>query len=90
MRADCRDRLRSHFGARGQVFMDVDTIQPGEDFIEKIKQTVASCDVLGVRPRNGQNCTLRGGSVWVAELDRKTNAVMFAAAFGQSGPGPPE
>ena len=26
--------------------MDVDTIQPGEDFIERIEQTVGSCDVL--------------------------------------------
>src|SRR5687768_11736852 len=40
------DRLRSHFGGRAHVFMDVDTIQPGEDFIEKIEQTVASCDAL--------------------------------------------
>ena len=39
------DRLREHFG-RDNVFMDVDTIEPGLDFIEVIERTVASCDVL--------------------------------------------
>jgi len=40
------DRLNAHFGAEHQVFMDVDTIDPGVDFVEKIEQTVGSCDVL--------------------------------------------
>lgn len=40
------DRLRAHFGDRGQVFLDLDTIEPGEDFVDKIEQTVASCKVL--------------------------------------------
>ena len=39
------DRLREHFG-RDNVFMDVDTIEPGLDFIEVIERTVGSCDVL--------------------------------------------
>ena len=39
------DRLREHFG-RNNVFMDVDTIEPGLDFGEVIERTVASCDVL--------------------------------------------
>jgi TIR domain len=38
------DRLAEHFG--GQVFKDVDSIEPGEDFVEKITHAVASCDVL--------------------------------------------
>jgi TIR domain len=39
------DRLREHFG-RDNVFMDIDTIEPGLDFTEVIERTVASCDVL--------------------------------------------
>ncbi|MGH9277549.1 MAG: NADase-type glycan-binding domain-containing protein [Acidimicrobiales bacterium] len=39
------DRLRSHF-REARVFMDVDTIQPGVDFVQVIEEAVASCDVL--------------------------------------------
>ncbi len=39
------DRLREHFG-RENVFVDIDTIRPGEDFIDRIDQSVAACDVL--------------------------------------------
>jgi hypothetical protein len=39
------DRLREHFG-RDNVFMDIDTIEPGLDFTEVIERTVASCDIL--------------------------------------------
>jgi LCCL domain-containing protein/TIR domain-containing protein len=39
------DRLREHFG-RDNIFMDIDTIEPGLDFTEAIEQTVALCDVL--------------------------------------------
>src|SRR5437773_2664408 len=39
------DRLIAHFGAE-QVFMDIDTIEPGADFVEVIERTVGSCDVL--------------------------------------------
>ena len=39
------DRLREHFG-RDNIFMDIDTIEPGLDFTEAIERTVASCDVL--------------------------------------------
>jgi hypothetical protein len=39
------DRLREHFG-RDNVFMDIDTIEPGLDFTDVIERTVASCDVL--------------------------------------------
>jgi TPR repeat protein len=41
------DRLQAHFGDE-QVFMDIDTLQPGEDFVEAIQKTVASCDALVV------------------------------------------
>ena len=39
------DRLASHFG-KGQVFKDVDSIEPGDDFVEVISAAVGSCDVL--------------------------------------------
>src|SRR5262249_40067059 len=39
------DLLRERFG-EGQIFMDVDTIEPGQDFVEAIQRAVGSCDVL--------------------------------------------
>ncbi len=39
------DHLNDHFG-QGQVFMDVDTIRPGLDFVEVVQQAVGSCDAL--------------------------------------------
>ncbi len=39
------DRLEGHFGS-GQVFMDVDTIRPGLDFVEVVQKAVGSCDAL--------------------------------------------
>jgi carbon monoxide dehydrogenase subunit G len=39
------ERLANHFG-HGQVFKDVDTIQLGDDFVEKITEAVTACDVL--------------------------------------------
>lgn len=38
------DRLADHFG-REQVFMDIDHIEPGEDFVEAINRKVGGCDV---------------------------------------------
>jgi len=39
------DRLADQFG-EGQVFIDVDTIEPGVDFAEEIFRAVAACQVL--------------------------------------------
>ncbi len=39
------DRLMDRFG-EGQVFIDVDTIEPGVDFAEEISRAVAACQVL--------------------------------------------
>ncbi|MDH5536689.1 MAG: toll/interleukin-1 receptor domain-containing protein [Betaproteobacteria bacterium] len=39
------DRLASHFGAQ-RVFMDVEGIEPGVDFIKAIEDAVGSCRVL--------------------------------------------
>jgi hypothetical protein len=56
------DALVQHFPAE-QVFKDVDSIEPGEDFVERITAAVSSCDVLlaligpqwlTVTNRNGQ------------------------------------
>ena len=39
------DNLVNHFG-RERIFMDIDTIEPGEDFVTIIEDAVASCDLL--------------------------------------------
>ena len=39
------DRLQERFG-KGNVFIDIDTIQPGDDFAEIIQRTLAQCDFL--------------------------------------------
>src|SRR6185312_6039062 len=39
------DRLEMRFGA-GNIFMDVDSIEPGMDFAEAIEDAVGACDVL--------------------------------------------
>jgi hypothetical protein len=39
------DRLVDHYGD-GQVFKDVDSIDPGEDFVAVLENAVGSCDVL--------------------------------------------
>ena len=39
------DRLSEHFG-RDNVFVDIDTIRPGEDFVDRIDQSIAACDVV--------------------------------------------
>jgi TIR domain len=39
------DRLSNHFPSN-QIFMDVDSIEPGADFFEAIENRVGECDVL--------------------------------------------
>jgi hypothetical protein len=39
------DRLAAHFGA-DRVFMDVEGIEPGVDFVEALERAVGSCEVL--------------------------------------------
>jgi hypothetical protein len=41
------DRLVTHFGEE-QVFVDVDQIEPGEDFVEAINRKVGACDIAMV------------------------------------------
>src|SRR3954466_10071541 len=39
------DRLVERFGA-ASVFKDLDSLEPGADFVEVIEETVARCDAL--------------------------------------------
>ena len=39
------DHLSQHF-AKNQVFIDVDNLEPGVDFIDAIEASVGSCDAL--------------------------------------------
>jgi len=39
------ERLAGHFGKK-QIFKDVDSIEPGDDFVKVITDAVGSCDVL--------------------------------------------
>ena len=39
------DRLTAHFGDE-QIFMDIDYIEPGEDFVQVIEDAVGSCEIL--------------------------------------------
>jgi tetratricopeptide (TPR) repeat protein len=39
------DRLSAHF-LQNQIFIDVDNLEPGVDFVEAIEASVGSCDVL--------------------------------------------
>jgi TIR domain-containing protein len=39
------DRLSDHFG-QGQVFKDIDSIEPGDDFVDVLTNAVGACDVL--------------------------------------------
>ena len=39
------DHLSGRFGA-SQVFMDVTTLRPGENFVEAIRSTIEQCDVM--------------------------------------------
>ena len=41
------DRLSTHFGAE-HVFMDIDTLEPGVDFVEVIEDAISKCDILVV------------------------------------------
>ena len=39
------DRLNAHFGA-DSVFMDINTLEPGIDFVEVIEHAMSQCDIL--------------------------------------------
>ena len=39
------DRLRLHFGS-DRVFMDIEAIEPGTDFVERIEREVGACTAV--------------------------------------------
>lgn len=40
------DQINNYFGDRVRVFMDVDSIAPGEDFVNVIENAVGKCEIL--------------------------------------------
>jgi TIR domain len=54
------DRLKNHFPSN-QIFMDIDAIDPGVDFVEAVEAVVGACDVL----------IAVIGSRWLASSDRR-------------------
>src|SRR5438128_24895 len=47
------DELCNQFG-RDQVFMDIDTLEPGQDFVNVLENAVGSCDAPAASAPNGQ------------------------------------
>jgi hypothetical protein len=54
------ERLTEHFG-RANVFMDIDSLAPGVDFLEAIDQTLACCDTVLIMIGRG----------WLDAVDRE-------------------
>lgn len=68
------DKLVEHFG-RNRIFVDVDTIEPGEDFVTVIENAVGSCEILiAVIGRNWLAATGSG------RLDNPNNFVRLEIA----------
>lgn len=40
------DKIKGHFGGAMEIFMDIDSIAPGVDFIQAVEQAVKECDVF--------------------------------------------
>lgn len=68
------DRLVEHFG-RNRIFVDIDTIEPGEDFVAVIENAVGSCDILIAVI--GRNWLSGSGS---GQLDNPNNFVRLEIA----------
>ena len=76
------DRLEGHFG-QGQVFMDVDAIEPGLDFVQVVQQAIKSCDgFISVIGRDWLQSTDAAG---VRRLENPEDLVKLeiAAALGR-------
>ena len=71
------DKLCQHFGA-DRIFMDIDTIELGEDFKKAIEDAVGSCDVLlALIGKNWLSSTSDGTS---RRLDKKDDFVRLEIA----------
>lgn len=56
------DEISRHFGDRITIFMDIDSIAPGEDFVGVIENAVGACDILvAVIGRNWLTITNENG-----------------------------
>ena len=76
------DRLEGHFG-QGKVFMDVDAIEPGLDFVQVVQQAIKSCDgFISVIGRDWLQSTDAAG---VRRLENPEDLVKLeiAAALGR-------
>lgn len=74
------DRLVEHFG-KERIFMDIDTIEPGEDFVTVIENAVGSCEILiAIIGRNWLTGT--GGTT--GRLDNPTDFVRLEIATALS------
>ena len=63
------DHLTAHFG-RDNVFMDIATIRPGQDFVEVLEQSVGACDaVVAVIGKNWLTSSESGGGRRLDEPD---------------------
>src|ERR1041384_6444797 len=70
------DKLSDHFG-KDRIFMDIDTIEPGEDFVTVIENAVGSCEILiAVIGRNW----LSGTSGTTGRLDNPNDFVRVEIA----------
>lgn len=70
------DKLVDHFG-KDRIFMDIDTIEPGEDFVTVIENAVSSCGILiAVIGRNW----LAGSSGATGPLDNPNDFVRLEIA----------
>jgi WD40 repeat protein len=68
------DRLVDHFGQE-HVFMDIDTIEPGLDFVEVIEHAVGQCDVL----------LALIGRQWLTITDAKCTSPVYSVDFSPDG-----
>ena len=53
------DRLSDRF-ASADIFMDVDSLAPGIDFVDALERSVASCEVLVARYERKRLAMVRG------------------------------
>ncbi len=67
------DRIRKEFG-RENVFIDVDTLRPGDDFVDAINNSLEKCDLM----------LAVIGKRWLTDVDEqgrprlRTRAIMYA------------
>ncbi len=71
------DRLADHFG-QDQIFMDIDTIRPGLDFVEVVQQAIAASD--GLIAVIGQDWLTASDATGARRLDQPDDLVRLEIA----------